>query len=118
MKTQLVWIDFDLVLANIATDRSDFANPLDGLQVVFDHEVLQASELRQVHAGFGRNQYIIENLPQACRIGAKLRNNTLRQLRRGGSQLFRNATSCPVKVDLIFERHLHKAVSEHAFPAN
>lgn len=41
MKTKFVWVDFNLILANVTSDGSDFADTLDGLQVVLDNEILQ-----------------------------------------------------------------------------
>ena len=46
MKTQLVGINFDLVLADIAAHAGNFADSRHGLQLVFHHEVLQASQAR------------------------------------------------------------------------
>ncbi len=49
MVSQLVGIDFNLVLPHVAADRRDFSHAVHGLQRVFDKEILLRPQLGQIH---------------------------------------------------------------------
>ena len=118
MESQFVGIDLDLILADVTTNRRDFADTFDRLQFVLHNEVLQAAKFGEAHAVFGWLQRVIVDLSQSGCIRTELRNDTIGQLRCGTAELLRDSTSRPVEVNRILKRHLDKAVAEHAFPAN
>ena len=95
----------------------DLGHAIDRLQGVLDEVVLLGPQFRQVHSG-RRFEHVVVDLPQSGGVWSKLGNNSVRQLRRRRAKLFRDAASCPIEVDFILERHLHKAVAEHALATN
>ena len=64
---QLVRIDFDLILANVASDGSNFRNAIDGFEGQLDDVVLQRSQVGEVGIRC-RFQHVVENLTESRRI--------------------------------------------------
>ena len=64
---KLVRIDFDLILANVASDGSDFRNAIDGFEGQLDDVVLQRSQVGEVGIRC-RFQHVVENLTESRRI--------------------------------------------------
>ena len=88
VKTQLVGINFDLVLTNVSANGSDFADSFDRLEFVLDDKVLHASQVRQAHPVFGWLQSVVVDLAQSGGVWSELRNNSIGQLRCCCPKLF------------------------------
>ena len=88
---KFVGIDFDLILANVATDGRDFRDSIDRFQGEFHNVVLQRSQTGQIGIRC-RFQYIVKNLSQTSCVWAEYRRHAFWDFpRRQRKQLFGNS---------------------------
>ena len=117
VETKSVRVDFNLILPDITAHAGDFTDARNGLQFIFHHKVLQASKFRQVGVFSGLKR-VIKNLAETGRIGSECRRDAFRQSRGCSPQLFRHSGPGPIKIRMVFECDLDKAVAEQALAAN
>ena len=112
-----VRIEHDLVLLDHASDTRHFRDAGNGLELVSQEPVLNASQARQIMSAGAVDKGIFVNPPHARRIRTERARNTLGQAILDLVEVFEHTRPRPVKVGTILENDVDVAVTEHRVAA-
>ncbi len=110
VRTKPGWVDVDLVLLDLPADRRHFSNARDGVELVLDEPVLDATQVAQ------RVAVALDGVPEdvahSRRVGSQRRRGALGHLGRDQAEALEDARAREVLVHVVLEHHVDHREAE------